>query len=70
MATSLLSRLDKFEIFFGKIFVMLFMLCGGRWSEVGVPTLGVDGNPLLRPALGKAVATDSEVQLCRIFGDE
>ena len=65
--TSLLSRLDKFEIFLGKIFVILLMLCGGRCSE-GVPTLGVDGNP--RVLLGKAVVAESEVQLCRIFGEE
>ena len=39
--TSLLSRLDKLEIFLGKIFVILLKLC---WSgDTGVPTLGEEG---------------------------
>ena len=42
--TSLLSRFERLEIFFGKIFVMLFMLCRGGFSQ-GDPILGEDGNP-------------------------
>ena len=39
--TSLLSRLDKLEIFLVKMFVILLKLC---WSgDTGVPTLGEEG---------------------------
>lgn len=44
VVTSLLSRFERLEIFFGKIFVMLFMLCRGGFSQ-GDPILGEDGNP-------------------------
>ena len=54
-------------MFLGKMLVILLTLCIGRLSE-GVPTLGVEGNP--RGFVGKAVGAESEVQLCRIFGDE
>ena len=46
VVTSVLSRLDKLEIFFGKMFVMLLMLFGICSDED--PTLGVDGKILGR----------------------
>ena len=41
VVTSVLSRLDKFEMFLGKMLVMLLMLFG-RCSDED-PTFGVDG---------------------------
>ena len=42
VVTSVLSRFDKFEMFFGKMLVMLLMLFGSCSDED--PTFGVDGN--------------------------
>ena len=78
VATSLLSRLERFEMFFGKIFVMLLMeamppvLGGGAGS--GQETLEVEGKPRgARACALKAVVapeTESEVTLWRMLGEE
>ena len=44
VVTSVLSRFDKFEIFLGKILLMLLMLFGSCSDED--PTFGVDGKTL------------------------
>ena len=82
VATSLLSRLERFEMFFGKIFVMLLMelrpvLGGGAGSHAAEATLEVEGKP--REARGGACAVlkavvapeaESEVTLWRMLGEE
>lgn len=77
VATSLLSRLERFEMFLGKIFVMLFIevipvLGGGAGS--GQDTLEVEGNPRgARACALKAVVApeaESEVTLWRMLGEE
>ena len=74
VATSLLSRLERFEMFLGKMFVMLLMeLAGGRAVSEGPgeATQGVEGKP--RPRAVKAVVApeaESELALWRMFGEE
>ena len=80
VATSLLSRLERFEMFFGKIFVMLLMELSPVLSAVAgscpapEATLEVEGKPReARACALKAVVApeaESEVTLWRMLGEE
>ena len=76
VATSLLSRLERFEMFFGKIFVMLLMEFSPVLGSCPPPeaTLEVEGKPRDGRACAlKAVVApeaESEVTLWRMLGEE